>query len=178
MINSFKDLEGKINSCTACQLHESATHKVIMKGGENPKVLFIGEAPGKNEDASGIPFCGRAGKILDDMIEDMDIQQNDWAVINTVKCRPPDNRRPRKGELAACRAFFERQIEMLDPDVIILLGNTAEEAFLGNRQLQWGECREIDGKNVVKFYHPAALIYTKSRQPEQQEFIEKNSALW
>ncbi len=115
---------------------------------------------------------------MDDMIEDMDIQQNDWAVINTVKCRPPDNRRPRKGELATCRAFFERQIEMLDPDVIILLGNTAEEAFLGNRQLQWGECREIDGKNVVKFYHPAALIYTKSRQPEQQEFIEKNSALW
>jgi DNA polymerase len=178
MIEPFEDLEEEINSCTACQLHESSTYKVIMKGGQNPKVLFIGEAPGKNEDASGIPFCGRAGKILDGMIEDMDIQQNDWAVINTVKCRPPDNRRPRKGELAACRAFFERQIEILDPDVIILLGNTAEEAFFGKRQLQWGECREIDGKNVVKFYHPAALIYTKSRQPEQQEFIEKNSALW
>jgi DNA polymerase len=141
-------------------------------------VLFIGEAPGRNEDATGVPFCGRAGKVLDRMIEYMDLGEDKWAVINTVKCRPPDNRNPKKRELDACRPFLEEQIRLLDPEVIVLLGNTAETAFAGKGEFGWGECRELNGRKIVKLYHPAALIYTKTRESEQNRFIDDNRPLW
>ncbi|MBP2031073.1 DNA polymerase [Methanohalophilus levihalophilus] len=175
---SLEELEKQIPTCTSCPLHETATQKVIRKGSENPKILFIGEAPGKNEDETGVPFCGRAGKVLDQIIDYMRLDEQEWAVINTIKCRPPNNRNPNKKELQACRSFLENQIELLDPKVIILLGNTAETAFVGKGTLGWGECREIDGSKVLKLYHPAALIYTRSRIPEQHQFIDANRKLW
>lgn len=172
------ELEKQIPECTNCSLHETAIQKVIRKGSDNPSVLFIGEAPGKNEDETGVPFCGRAGKILDSMIEYMDLEEEKWAVINTIKCRPPKNRNPNKKELKACRSFLEYQIYFLKPKVIILLGNTAEAAFAGKGTFEWGECKEIDGNKVLKLYHPAALIYTRSRTPEQYQFIDENRKLW
>lgn len=101
-------------------------------------MLFIGEAPNKNEDETGIPFCGRAGKVLDELIAYMDLTENEYAIINTVKCRPPNNRKPTQKELKTCRPFLLAQIEILDPNVIILLGNTAEQAFSVSL-LDWGE---------------------------------------
>lgn len=151
---------------------------MIRKGSDNPAVLFIGEAPGKSEDETGVPFCGRAGKVLDRMMEYMGLEDGRWAVINTVKCRPPKNRNPNKKELNACRPFLEEQIHLLEPEVIILLGNTAEAAFVGKGELEWGECREINGNKVLKLYHPAALIYARSREAEQQEFIDNNRKIW
>jgi len=175
----FGLLENEIRKCASCSLHEGATNPVIMKGSRDPKVLFIGEAPGKTEDMTGIPFSGRAGKKLDEMIEYMDLSDEDYAVINVLKCRPPNNRKPRKSEIEQCKPFLMAQIGFLDPKVIILLGNTADEAFCGRKKMQWGVPVENEnGRNILKIYHPAAMIYQRSRIEEQKELIDKNRHLW
>jgi uracil-DNA glycosylase family 4 len=174
----YSGVEEAILACKKCPLHETASNKVIGKGSSAPKVLFIGEAPGKNEDEKGIPFCGRAGKELDKMLEYMRLSEEDWAVINTLKCRPPENRNPKKSELEACKPFLAAQITLLDPKIIILLGNTAEKAYSPGKKLEWGVPEEIDGRTVLKIYHPAALIYTRSRIETQHALIDKNRGLW
>ncbi|WP_406671249.1 uracil-DNA glycosylase [Methanolobus sp. ZRKC4] len=175
----FEGIEKEIMECTDCQLHETVTNRVISKGSRSPRVVFIGEAPGKNEDETGIPFCGRAGKNLDEMIEYMGLSENGYAVINTIKCRPPKNRNPLKNEINACKAFLLAQIRLLDPKVIILLGNTAEKAFCNGEKLEWGVPRIVDGKyTLLKIYHPAALIYQRSRIEEQNALIDSNRNLW
>lgn len=174
----LKGITLTILECKRCQLHENATNKVIMRGSEKPKVVFIGEAPGKNEDEAGIPFCGRAGKVLDGLINYMDLDENEYAIINTVKCRPPNNRKPTQKELKTCIPFLLAQIEILDPNVIILLGNTAEQAF-SISSLDWGEAVITpEGKHLIKLYHPAALLYRRSLMEKQKEMIDMNKALW
>ncbi|WP_135611169.1 uracil-DNA glycosylase [Methanococcoides sp. AM1] len=181
MTSEWKTLEvveKYIFECTACPLSDTVINKVIRKGSEKPKVLFIGEAPGKNEDETGVPFCGRAGKILDELIDYAGLEDSDWAVINTIKCRPPKNRNPNKKELEACKPFLKRQIELLDPKLIILLGNTAEKAFLNGHKMEWGSVEEFEGRDVLKIFHPAALIYTRSRTDDQHRFIDENRHLF
>ncbi|OPY24488.1 MAG: Uracil DNA glycosylase superfamily protein [Methanomethylovorans sp. PtaU1.Bin073] len=174
----LKGITLTILECKRCQLHENATNKVIMRGSERPKVVFIGEAPGKNEDEAGIPFCGRAGKVLDGLINYMDLDENEYAIINTVKCRPPNNRKPTQKEIKTCIPFLLAQIEILDPNVIILLGNTAEQAF-SISSLDWGEAVITPkGKHLIKLYHPAALLYRRSLMEKQKEMIDINKALW
>jgi len=174
----LQGIAANILECERCQLNENATNKVIMRGSERPKVLFIGEAPGKNEDEAGIPFCGRAGKILDELLDYMDLEENEYAIINTVKCRPPNNRKPTHKELKTCRPFLLAQIELLDPEVIILLGNTAEQAFCIS-SLNWGEAVITqEGKHLMKLYHPAALLYRRSLIEQQKKMIDRNSDLW
>ena len=173
----FSYLEQEILACRKCGLHETVKNKVISKGSKNPKVVFIGEAPGKNEDETGVPFCGRAGKLLDQFIAYMGLKEEDWAVINTLKCRPPANRLPTKKEIEICRPFLETQLELMKPKVILLLGNTAEKAY--GESLEWGEAKQKeDGTFVVKIFHPAALIYQRSREPEQYAFLDKYRYLW
>lgn len=176
----FELVKSEILACKGCALRETVTNKVIGKGSDNPKVVFIGEAPGKNEDETGVPFCGRAGKNLDEMIGYMGLSENDYAVINTIKCRPPNNRNPLKSEINACKAFLLAQIRLLDPKVIILLGNTAEKAFCNGNTLEWGipEISADSGITILKIYHPAALIYQRSRIDEQKELIDRNRHLW
>lgn len=176
--NTLEDVEKHIFECAACPLSETVINKVVRKGSDRPKVLFIGEAPGKNEDENGVPFCGRAGKILDELIDYAGLEEGDWAVINTIKCRPPENRNPNKKELESCKPFLNRQIELLDPKLIILLGNTAEKAFLNGRKMEWGSVEEFEGRNVLKIFHPAALIYTRSRTEDQYRFIDENRHLF
>ncbi|MBZ3935586.1 uracil-DNA glycosylase [Methanimicrococcus blatticola] len=173
----FPYLEQKILECKNCALHETVTNKVISKGSENPKVVFIGEAPGKNEDETGIPFCGRAGKLLDKFIDYMELKDGEWAVINTLKCRPPANRTPTKKEIEICRPFLTTQIELMKPTIIILLGNTAEKAY--GETLEWGESKiDENGTHIVKIFHPAALIYQRSREAEQYGYLDKYRYLW
>jgi DNA polymerase len=174
----FGHLEESILQCSDCALREGATNPVIMKGSRNPRVLFIGEAPGRTEDMTSIPFSGRAGKKLDEMIGYMGLSAVDYAVINAVKCRPPNNRKPLKGEIELCRPFLMAQIRMLDPQVIILLGNTAEEAFCRGKKLEWGIPKVSGGISILKIYHPAAMIYQRSRIEEQKALIDTNRYLW
>ncbi|MEA1985313.1 MAG: uracil-DNA glycosylase [Euryarchaeota archaeon] len=176
--NELSAIEDAIRDCRRCELHETVTNRVIRKGSDDPKVLFIGEAPGKNEDETGVPFCGRAGTILDEIIGYMGLPDEDWAVVNAIKCRPPKNRNPRTIELQACKPFLTEQIELLDPNVIILLGNTAQRAFCPEHPLQWGATEMIEGRCVLKIYHPAALIYTRSRRVDQYRFLDEHRYLW
>jgi uracil-DNA glycosylase family 4 len=164
----------EVIACTRCPLHKSAIQRVIGKGSCNPKVVFIGEAPGKTENETGIPFYGRAGKKLDKMVEYMGLSEEDWMVTNTVKCHPPENRRPRINEIECCKPFLIAQITLLDPKIIILLGNTAEKSYCPEKKLQWGVPEECEGRTVLKLYHPAALIYTSSKIEIQNGFIDKN----
>ncbi|WNY22807.1 Type-4 uracil-DNA glycosylase [Methanimicrococcus hongohii] len=173
----FPYLEQKILECKRCALHETVTNKVISKGSQTPKVVFIGEAPGKNEDETGVPFCGRAGKLLDKFIEYMGLKDDEWAVINTLKCRPPANRTPTKKEIEICRLFLAAQLELMKPKIIILLGNTAEKAY--GETLNWGEAKQNEnGTYIVKIFHPAALIYQRSREAEQYSYLDKYRSLW
>ena len=173
----FPLVEKKILECKNCALHETVTNKVISKGSQTPKVVFIGEAPGKNEDETGIPFCGRAGKLLDKFIDYMALKSEEWAVINTLKCRPPANRTPTKSEIEICRPFLTAQLTLMKPKIIILLGNTAEKAY--GEALEWGEAKQKeDGTFIVKIFHPAALIYQRSREAEQYAFLDKYRYLW
>ncbi len=174
----YETVSREIIVCTRCQLHKNAIKRVIGKGSSDPKVLFIGEAPGKNENETGIPFCGRAGKKLDKMIEYMGLSEMDWTVINTVKCRPPENRRPKASEIECCRPFLIAQITLLDPKIIVLLGNTAEKSYFLENKLEWGVPVEHEGRILLKLYHPAALIYTASKIETQWAFIDKNRDLW
>jgi DNA polymerase len=151
---------------------------VIGKGSCHPKVFFIGEAPGESENKTGIPFYGRAGKKLDKMIEYMGLTEEDWMVTNTVKCHPPENRRPKINEIECCKPFLLAQIKLLDPKVIILLGNTAEMSFCPGKKLEWGVPVEFGEKTILKLYHPAALIYTASKIETQHAFIDQNRNLW
>jgi DNA polymerase len=164
--------------CTRCPLHKSAIKHVVGKGSCHPKVFFIGEAPGESENKSGIPFYGRAGKQLDKMIEYMRLSNEDWMVTNTVKCHPPENRQPKINEIECCKPFLLAQIILLDPKIIILLGNTAERSYCPGKKLEWGVPEEIEGRTVLKLYHPAALIYTRSKIEIQHAFIDNNRSLW
>lgn len=174
----YETVAREIIKCTRCPLHKSAIKRVIGKGSCNPKVFFIGEAPGKSENETGIPFYGRAGKKLDKMIEYMGLSEEDWMVTNTVKCHPPENRRPSTNEIECCKPFLLSQIILLNPKIIILLGNTAEKSFCPGRKLEWGVPVEHEGRTILKLYHPAALIYTASKKETQRAFIDKNRALW
>jgi len=174
----YETVAREVVACTRCQLHKSAIKRVIGKGSSNPKVFFIGEAPGESENKSGIPFYGRAGKQLDKMIEYMRLSDEDWMVTNTVKCHPPENRRPKIDEIECCKPFLLAQITLLNPKIIILLGNTAERSYCPGKKLEWGVPVEHEGRTILKLYHPAALIYTRSKIEIQQAFIDKNRNLW
>ncbi|WP_292375254.1 uracil-DNA glycosylase [Methanosarcina sp. UBA411] len=174
----YETIGREIIKCTRCPLHKSAIRRVIGKGSCNPRVFFIGEAPGKSENETGIPFYGRAGKELDKMVEYMELSEEDWMVTNTVKCHPPENRRPKVNEIECCKPFLLAQIILLNPKIIILLGNTAEKSFCPERKLEWGAPVEHEGRTILKLYHPAALIYTRSKVETQHAFIDKNRHLW
>ena len=161
----------EILNCVQCELHKSAIQKVIGKGSLTPKVLFIGEAPGKRENETGIPFVGPAGKQLDKMIEYLNLKKEDWAVINVIKCKPPSNRNPTKQEIEACKPFLDYQIESLNPKVIVLLGNIAEQAF-SIVPLVKGKVNMLSGYIVIKVFHPAALLYQADRISEQKKYLD------
>ena len=155
-------LKAAVAGCTACELHKTRTRTVFGVGDENADWLFIGEAPGAEEDAQGEPFVGQAGKLLDNMLAALDITRGDKVYIgNAVKCRPPGNRTPEAAEMAACRPWLERQIALLQPKVIVLLGKAAVHSVLrddSSLASLRGRRYEYQGIPVVVTYHPAYLL--------------------
>ena len=161
---------GKIDlGCTKCRLSEKRTRVVPGTGPCDSRIAFIGEAPGKDEDLRGEPFVGRAGRILDKAVEEAGLTLSDVFISNIVKCRPPDNRRPRKDEVKTCTSLFlESEMKMIKPVVICALGQTAAEHFLG-RKGRMGSLvgREFSvttaGREIRLFvaYHPAACLYQR-----------------
>ncbi|MEM2925610.1 MAG: uracil-DNA glycosylase [Methanocellales archaeon] len=154
----FKLLEAEVLSCSKCDLHKSRTQAVFSRGALNPRVLFIGEAPGLEEDLMGKPFVGRSGKLLDRWIAYLEIDS--YAITNVVKCRPPRNRAPTKAEVEACKPYLIRQIAIYKPKLIVLLGKVAIEALLGKCRLSavLGKCFETKYGKVTALYHPSYCL--------------------
>jgi len=155
-------LEEGIRQCRNCDLCQQRKQAVPGVGDRNPDWLFIGEGPGSEEDARGEPFVGQAGKLLDAMLAAIDLARgNKVYIANAVKCRPPNNRTPDAAEMAACRPWLERQIELLKPRVIVLLGKAAVHSVLGDDRAlgaMRGQRLEYKGIPVAVTYHPAYLL--------------------
>jgi uracil-DNA glycosylase family 4 len=159
---SWSELAGRISDCVACaELAESRTYVVPGVAPEGARVLFVGEAPGAQEDAAGVPFVGKAGQLFDSLLEEVGLDRGRVAVANVLKCRPPANRKPRRAEVANCRPWLTRQIELLDPRVVVALGGTAAEWFFGPAArvtVLRERVQEYDGRSLVVTYHPSAAI--------------------
>ena len=155
--------------CRDCLLHETRTTVVFGSGNSDAELMFVGEAPGRHEDEKGLPFVGQAGKLLDELLEEIGLQRRDVFIANTLKCRPPNNRDPYPNELASCEKYLFRQIELIQPTVIATLGNFATKLLRGEptgitRIHGQPEERIIGPRRVrlLPLLHPAAALYTRS----------------
>jgi len=155
--------------CVRCPLAESRTHVVFGAGDADADVLFVGEAPGANEDREGLPFVGRAGKLLDELLAGIGLERADVFIANVLKCRPPGNRDPQAGEIEACRDYLSRQVDLIQPRVICTLGNFATKLLRDDptgitRIHGQAEARIVGARAVWLFplHHPAAALYTPS----------------
>ena len=165
-----------LGDCKRCKLHK-ARHSIVFGDG-NPKaqLVFVGEGPGADEDAQGLPFVGRAGKLLTQMIEAMGLQRKDVYICNVVKCRPPENRQPERDEVAECSPFLFRQIDTIAPKVIVCLGSTAAQTILQtNRGISHfrGEWLEFRGRKLIATYHPAYLLRNPAAKSEVWRDLQK-----
>lgn len=160
--DSIDAIAQKIRSCTACKLASTRSNTVPGMGAENPEVMIIGEGPGEEEDRQGLPFVGRAGQLLDKMLNAIELDRNaNCFIANIVKCRPPKNRDPEQDECAACRAFLDSQIDVLQPKMILAMGRIASHNLL-NTESSLGRLRNnfYEYKNIplLVTYHPSALL--------------------
>lgn len=157
----YDDLVKEISLCRGCVLCEERNMAVAGSGNIHADLMLIGEGPGAEEDKNGVPFVGAAGRLLTDMLDAVDIDRNKLYVTNIVKCRPPKNRTPKDDEAAACLPFLKRQIELIDPKVILLLGATALRYMLSpdlRITKTRGTWHEVNGRWIMPTFHPAALL--------------------
>ena len=174
--DSLARIREDIGDCKRCRLCEGRNKIVFGDGSPAAQLVFVGEGPGHDEDLQGLPFVGRAGKLLTQMIEAMGLQRQDVYICNIVKCRPPQNRQPEKDEVATCSPFLDRQLAVLAPKVIVCLGNVAAQTLLGtNKSIssfrgQWFDFR---GSKLIATYHPAFLLRTPSAKSEVWTDLKK-----
>ncbi|HVD35987.1 MAG TPA: uracil-DNA glycosylase [Nitrososphaeraceae archaeon] len=163
-VDSLEKVSFEVKGCPLCKLSKTRKNAVPGEGNHSGKILFVGEAPGKKEDEEGKPFVGQAGRILDEALSKAGIQRSEVYITNVVKCRPPNNRRPEEDELSACSQYLERQIFLILPKIICILGGTAYFSLLGGHSIMAnrGKIVEKDGKKFFLTVHPAAAIYDKS----------------
>jgi uracil-DNA glycosylase family 4 len=161
-VRRLHQLAGQIRVCTKCPLCKSRTTAVPGEGDARAEFMIIGEAPGKDEDKSGHPFVGSAGRYLDHVLEGTGIQRTDFFITNIVKCRPPSNRTPKANEIETCIGLYlAEQIELVDPKLILLLGLVAVKTMLSMKTVDEarGGVVEVGGRNFIATYHPAARFY-------------------
>jgi DNA polymerase len=166
--NCWEKLDSQVGSCTKCALYSERTQPVLGEGSRNSFVMFVGEAPGADEDKEGKPFIGKAGKLLTKIFEAAGIDRKEVYITNVVKCRPPENRTPAIEEMLACSKYLETQIALINPDIIVCLGSTPTKWFLksteGITKLRgkWFKWRGID---LMPMFHPSYLLRNQSRKP-------------
>jgi uracil-DNA glycosylase family 4 len=165
----LKDVYEQARGCIACQLHQTRTQVVFGAGNADPDLMFIGEAPGADEDRLGLPFVGRAGKLLDQLLGEIGLERTDVFIANTLKCRPPNNRDPYPNEIESCSGYLRRQVELIQPKVICTLGNFSTKLLRADptgisRLHGRDEVRTIGTRAIrlLPMYHPAAALYTPS----------------
>jgi uracil-DNA glycosylase len=169
-----------LGDCTRCKLHRGRTKLVFGDGNPKAELVFVGEGPGRDEDAQGLPFVGRAGKLLTQMIEAMGLQRQDVYICNVVKCRPPENRTPEKEEVETCSPFLLRQLDAISPKVIVCLGSVAAQTLLEtNRGISHfrGQWLEFRGRKLMATYHPAYLLRNPSAKGEVWKDLQKVMAV-
>jgi DNA polymerase len=172
----WETLRDTVSACTLCGLANSRTNTVFGIGNSNADWLIVGEAPGAEEDRRGEPFVGRAGKLLDEMLRAIGKRRDDVFIANILKCRPPDNRDPKSDESASCRPYLQRQIELLQPKIILAVGRIAAQSLLASDEpvgRMRGRAHELDGIPLVVTYHPAYLL----RSPSQKNKAWKDLCL-
>jgi DNA polymerase len=165
----LKTVYEEARGCVACPLHQTRTTVVFGSGNADADLMFIGEAPGANEDKLGLPFVGQAGKLLDKLLMEIGLDRADVFIANTVKCRPPNNRDPHPHEIESCNGYLRRQVELIEPSVICTLGNFATKLLradtTGISRLHGQDEVRMIGPRAVRLlplYHPAAALYTPS----------------
>jgi len=169
--NSLESVEAVLGDCRRCKLCEGRTHIVFGVGSPAAEIMFVGEGPGADEDAQGVPFVGRAGKLLTDIIEKgMGLGRADVYIANVVKCRPPKNRNPEPDEIVACEPFLARQIAVIRPRVLVTLGRVPTQSLLQNRtpiSKQRGRWTQYRGVPLMPTFHPAYLL----RNPAEKRVV-------
>jgi len=165
-----------LGECTRCKLHKTRNKIVFGDGSAKAQLVFVGEGPGADEDAQGLPFVGRAGKLLTQMIEAMGLQRGDVYICNVVKCRPPGNRQPENDEVEECSPFLFRQLDVLQPKVIVCLGATAAQTLLQtNRGISHfrGQWMDFRGYKMLATYHPAYLLRNPAAKGDVWKDLQK-----
>jgi uracil-DNA glycosylase family 4 len=169
-----------LGECTRCKLHKGRHSIVFGDGNPKAQLVFVGEGPGADEDAQGLPFVGRAGKLLTQMIEAMGLQRKDVYICNVVKCRPPENRLPEDEEINTCSPFLLRQLDVIAPKVIVCLGAVAAKTLLQtNRGISQfrGQWLEYRGCKLLATYHPAYLLRNPNAKGEVWKDLQKVMAV-
>lgn len=173
---TFEDIREDIGECVRCPLHQGRTKIVHTEGNQQARLMFVGEAPGADEDASGRPFVGRAGQLLNKIIEAIGLKREDILIGNVNRCRPPANRTPTTEEARTCKPFLLREINIARPDVIVVLGNTAMKNLLDTKEgitRLRGEFQDYRGIKVMPTFHPAYLLRDPSKKREVWDDMKK-----
>ncbi len=176
----LRNIMEEVRNCKMCALSRTRNKVVFGEGKIDAEVMFIGEAPGEEEDMEGRPFVGKAGKLLTQLMEDVGIRRTDAYICNVLKCRPPNNRDPEKEEIEACKDYLFRQIEFVRPKVIVALGRHAYNTLFNTDERITkvrGQVRELGSVKVLATYHPSFLLRNEGKIKEAVEDLEKVKTL-
>jgi uracil-DNA glycosylase len=174
--DTLERIREDLGECTRCRLHEQRNKIVFGAGNPRAELVFVGEGPGRDEDMQGLPFVGRAGKLLTQMIEAMGLQRDDVYICNVVKCRPPENRKPEDDEVATCSPFLFRQLDVIAPKAIVCLGATAAQSLLKTKDSisryrgTWFDYRNT---KLMVTYHPAYLLRNPAAKGDVWKDLQK-----
>lgn len=176
---TLESIHAEIRTCTRCPLHKGRTHAVPGAGPLDAQIMFVGEAPGFHEDQQGIPFVGRAGQFLNELLAQADIDRKSVFITNVIKCRPPGNRDPQVDEVEACKGYLDRQIAVIHPQVIVTLGRHSMARAFPNERISvvHGRPRAVEGQVYFPMYHPAAALHQPSLRSTVEEDFKKLRAL-
>jgi DNA polymerase len=175
----LEQIATQIHNCASCKLHEGRTNAVPGSGPAHADVFFLGEGPGAREDEEGLPFVGRSGRYLDQLLESIGLHREKVFITNVVKCRPPSNRDPHVAEVKACAPYLEQQLRLIRPRLVVTLGRFAMEQFFSDLRISeiHGQPRCIDDTIYLPLYHPAAALYRGSLRPVVEEDFRTIPAL-
>lgn len=169
------ELRAEAEACTSCRLAETRTTVVFGDGSPTARIVFVGEAPGKHEDLQGVPFVGRAGQLLTQLLGEIDVDRSDAYIANVLKCRPPGNRDPQRDEIDACKGYLRSQLDLIDPEVVMTLGNFATKLLL---RTETGITR-MRGRvypwwrgMLIPTFHPAAVLRDPRRMDDVRADFE------
>lgn len=180
-MSTLEQVAAEVAVCTRCPLHVNRTLPVPGEGPSDAEIMFIGEGPGFHEDRQGRPFVGNSGQFLEEMLNEIGLTREEVFIANVVKCRPPNNRDPMPNEIAACGEYLDRQIEAINPRVIVTLGRFSMSRWFPGARISaiHGKAREIGGRLIVPFFHPAAALHNPSlREAVVEDFGKLPGLVW